>query len=33
MGISKEELDNWALDPNEKKNKIVKRVTRFLEII
>ena len=29
MGISKEELDNWALDPNEKKNKIVKRVTRF----
>lgn len=29
MNISKEELDNWALDPNEKKNKIVKRVTRF----
>lgn len=29
MGISKEELDEWALNPNEKKNKIVKRVTRF----
>ena len=29
MGISKSELDNWALDPSEKKNKIVKRVTRF----
>lgn len=29
IGISKKELDNWTLNPNEKKNKIVKRITRF----